>query len=177
MDHGNQGKDPLGVTILLLVIDGNRGPNGWTTRSGLELGGVPGPAPVVVIEVGGVGMVTRHHPRMTKRIVTSELSVVTWNIGSAHCLITREWIRKVVETSVPLLMFQEVRLPPGSHRTVKWCLSQMCPDYDVWMEEGHETKDPLRDRRDHDFDCGLGLTVITMIHRRVFDASKTRKIE
>jgi hypothetical protein len=83
---------------------------------------------------------------MTKWIVTSEPSVVTWNIGPTHWLFNREWIRKVEETSVPLLMFQEVRLPPGSHLTVKWCLSQMCPDYDVWMEEGREVKGPLRDR-------------------------------
>jgi hypothetical protein len=45
------------------------------------------------------------------------------------------------------------------------------------MEEGRESKGPLRDRRDHDFDCGLGLTVITMVHRRVFDDVKTSKIE
>jgi hypothetical protein len=64
-----------------------------------------------------------------------------------------------------------------SHRTVKWCLSQIYPDYDIWMEEGHESKGPLRDRRDHDFDCGLGLTVITMVHRRVFEDVKTSKIE
>ena len=83
----------------------------------------------------------------------------------------------MAETSAPLLMFQEVRLPPGSHRTVKWCLSQMCPAYDIWMEEGRESKDPLKDRRDHGFDCGLGLAVITMTHRRVFDASKTKRIE
>ena len=66
---------------------------------------------------------------------------------------------------------------PGSHRTVKWCLSQMCPDYDIWMEEGRESKAPLRDRRDHGFDCGLGLAVITMTHHRVFDTARTRKIE
>jgi hypothetical protein len=53
----------------------------------------------------------------------------------------------------------------------------MCPDYHIWMEEGREAKDPLRDWRDHGFDCGLGLAVITMVHRRVFDAAKTRKIE
>jgi hypothetical protein len=83
----------------------------------------------------------------------------------------------MTETSAPLLMFQEVRLPPGSHRTVKWCLSQMCPDYDIWMEEGREAKGPLKERREHGFDCGLGMAVVTMIHRRVFDTSKTRKIE
>jgi hypothetical protein len=87
------------------------------------------------------------------------------------------WIRRVVETAAPLLMFQEVRLPPGSHRTVKWCLSQMCPAYDIWMEEGREAKGPPKERRDHGFDCGLGLAVITMTHRRVFDSSKTKKIE
>ena len=47
--HGNQGKEPLGTTIFLLVIDGNRGPNGRTARRGLERGGGPGPAPGVVI--------------------------------------------------------------------------------------------------------------------------------
>jgi hypothetical protein len=45
------------------------------------------------------------------------------------------------------------------------------------MEEGREAKGPLKHRRDHGFDCGLGLAVITMTHRRVFDASKTKKIE
>ncbi len=114
---------------------------------------------------------------MTKRIDIPQPSVVTWNIGPMHWLFSREWIRRVTETSAPLLMLQEVRLPPGSHRTVKWCISQMCPDYDVWMEEGRETKGPLRDRRDHGFDCGLVLAVITMTHRRVFDTSKTKKIE
>ena len=115
--------------------------------------------------------------RMMKRIDIPQPSVVTWNIGPTHWLFSREWIRRVAETSAPLLMFQEVRLPPGSHRTVKWYLSQMCPDYDMWMEEGREAKGPLRDRRDHGFDCGLGLAVITMVHRRVFDASKTKRIE
>ncbi len=115
--------------------------------------------------------------RMTKRIDIPQPSVVTWNIGPMHWLFSREWIRRVAETSAPLIMLQEVRLPPGSHRTVKWCISQMCPDYDVWMEEGREAKGPLKDRRDHGFDCGLGLAVITMTHRRVFDASKTKKIE
>jgi hypothetical protein len=60
LDQRNQGKESLGTTILLLVIDGNRGPNGWITRCGLERGGGPGSAPGVVIEVGGVGMVSRH---------------------------------------------------------------------------------------------------------------------
>ena len=83
----------------------------------------------------------------------------------------------MVESSAPLIMLQEVRLPPGSHRTVKWCLSQICPEYEIWMEEGRESKAPLRDRRDHGFDCGLGLAVITMVHRGVFDATKTCKIE
>jgi hypothetical protein len=115
--------------------------------------------------------------RMTKRIDIPQPSIVTWNIGPIHWLFNREWIRKTEETVAPLLMFQEVRLPPGSHRTVKWCLSQMCPGYDIWMEEGHETKDPLKERRDHGFDCGLDLAVITMTHRRVFDASKTKEIE
>ena len=45
------------------------------------------------------------------------------------------------------------------------------------MEEGREAKGPLRDRRDHGFDCGLGLAVITMTHRGVFDSTKTHKIE
>jgi hypothetical protein len=115
--------------------------------------------------------------RMTRRIDIAQPSIVTWNIGPMHWLFSREWIRRMAETSAPLLMFQEVRLPPGSHRTVKWCLSQMCPAYDIWMEEGREAKGPLKDRRDHGFDCGLGLAVITMTHRRVFDASKTKKIE
>ena len=71
----------------------------------------------------------------------------------------------------------EVRLPPGSHRTVCWCLSNICPEYDVGLEEGREAKSPLGDRRDHGFDCGLGLAVITMLHKRVFDVVKTTKIE
>jgi hypothetical protein len=45
------------------------------------------------------------------------------------------------------------------------------------MEEGREAKGPLKERRDHGFDCGLGLAVITMTHRRAFDSSKTKKIE
>ena len=140
MVHGNQGKELLGATILLLVVDGRRGPNGWSTKYDLEHGGGPGPAPGLAIKTGGVGMVTRHHGSNdeTDRYTTAE---------------------------------------PGSHRTVKWCLSQMCPDYDIWIEEGREAKGPLRDRRDHGFDCGLGLAVITMTHHRVFDTARTRKIE
>ena len=79
--------------------------------------------------------------------------------------------------SAPIILLQEVRLPSGSHHTVKLYLSQICPDYDVWMEEGYESKVPLKDRCDHGVDCGLGLVVITLLHRRVFDSSKTSKIE
>jgi hypothetical protein len=42
--------------------------------------------------------------------------------------------------------------------------------------EGREAKGPLKYRRDHGFDCGLGVAVIIMAHRRVFDVSKTKKI-
>jgi hypothetical protein len=115
--------------------------------------------------------------RMPRRITIPHPTLVTWNLGPTHWLFSRDWIRRVTETSAPLIMLQEIRLPPGSHRTVKWCLSQICPDYEIWMEEGREAKGPLRDRRDHGFDCGLGLAVITMTHRGVFDSTKTHKIE
>jgi hypothetical protein len=82
-----------------------------------------------------------------------------------------------MEKSTPIIILQKVRLSTSSHRTVKWCVSQICPDYDIWMEEGRESKDPPKDSRDHDFDCGLGLVVITMFHRRVFDVTKTTKIK
>jgi hypothetical protein len=107
--------------------------------------------------------------RMVRRITVPHPTLVSWNIEPIHWLFSRKWIRKVMETSAPIIMLQEVRLPPGSHRTAEWCLSQICPDYDIWMEEGRESKGPLRDRRDHGFDCGLGLAVITMLHRRVFE--------
>ena len=45
------------------------------------------------------------------------------------------------------------------------------------MEEGREAKGILQDRRDHGFDCGLGLAVITMLHKRVFNTVKKRKLE
>ena len=115
--------------------------------------------------------------RMAKRTTVPHPTLISWNIGPLHWLFSREWIRKAMETSAPIIMLQEVRLPPGSHRTVKWCFSQICPDYDIWMEEGREPKGPPKDRRDHGFDCGLGLAVITMLHRRVFNAAKTAKIE
>ena len=114
---------------------------------------------------------------MTRRNTVPHPTIVSWTIGSIHWLFSREWIRKVTETSAPIILLQEVRLPPDSHHTVKWCLSQICQDYDVWMKEGHESKGPSKDRRDHGFDCGLGLVVITMLHRRVFDTAKTIKIE
>jgi hypothetical protein len=84
--------------------------------------------------------------RMTRHTEVARPAVISWNIGPIHWIFSREWIRKVASKGAPIILLQEVRLPPGSHRTVKGCLSQICPDYDVWMEEGRETKGMLQDR-------------------------------
>ncbi len=53
--------------------------------------------------------------RMPRRIAIPRPTLVTWNQGPTHWLFSRDWIRRVSETSAPLIMLQEVRLPPGSH--------------------------------------------------------------
>ncbi len=85
---------------------------------------------------------------MTRHTEVARPAVISWNIDPIHWIFSREWIRKVAAKGAPIILLQELRLPPGSHRTVKWCLSQICPDYDVWIEEGREAKGILQDRRD-----------------------------
>jgi hypothetical protein len=83
---------------------------------------------------------------MTRHTEVARPAVISWNIGPIHWIFSREWIQKVTGKGTPIILLQEIRLSLDSHHTVTWCLAQICPDYDVWMEEGRETKGILQDR-------------------------------
>jgi hypothetical protein len=144
--HGNKGKELLGTSIFLLVINGSRGPNTWTTRIGLEHGDDPRSAPDVGIKSGGLGVVARHRRSddETDRYTPAECrNVEHW----ADALVVQSRVDSKGDGNVDPPSHASGGSPPTGvtpHRQVVHLTN--VPDYDVWMEEEHETKGPLRDR-------------------------------
>jgi hypothetical protein len=99
-------------------------------------------------------------------------TVIGWNVGPLGYMMSLNKMSQTLKIGVPVVVFQEIRIPTNAQRRIKMELGSLHPEYAFYVEAGRESR-AQRSPQSSRWGSDLNTTVLTCLHREVFNTSKT----
>jgi hypothetical protein len=100
---------------------------------------------------------------------SQQSTVISWNVGPLGLSLHK--MSQTLKMGVPVVLFQEIRIPTNAQRKIKMELDTLHPEYVIYIEAGRESR-AQRSQQSSRWGSDLNTSVLRL-HREVFNTSKT----